>query len=123
MNPLSAVVEAVTFLFHPLFVVGLCALVDWFTSPGEQWAGWVAFWMGIALRCVSAKALRVVATTVGLAGGAWLVHRRWTGRSSKSDSTVRALDPRGYRGFAAAAFGGASTTCTKSSPSFSMPSS
>lgn len=88
MNPLSAVVKAVTFPLQWIFVVGLCYFINWVTSPDEWWAQWVAFGMTIALVCVWARALKVIVATVGLAGGAYLVHRWWTGRSEPVASTV-----------------------------------
>jgi hypothetical protein len=98
MNPLNlldapaAVVKAVTFPFHALFVVGLCFFINWFTSPGHWWAQWVAFGMTIALVCVWARAVRVLITTVGLAGGAYLVYRWWTGRKSKEHADFAGVD-------------------------------
>ena len=82
MNPLSAVIKAVTFPLQWIFVVGLCYFINWTTSPDEWWAQWVAFGMTIALVCVWMRALKVIVATVGLAGGVYLVHRWWTGRRS-----------------------------------------
>ena len=90
MNPLSAVIKAVTFPFRALFVVGLCFVVNWFTSPGAWWVQWVAFGMAIATLCVWARALKVVVATAGLAGGAWLVHRWWTRRRERASRAVDA---------------------------------
>ena len=77
LNPLGAVVRAVTFPIRAVFVVGLCYLINWFTSPGEWWANWVLFGMAIATLCVWFEALRVVAGTVGIAGVAYLAYRWW----------------------------------------------
>lgn len=88
MNPLSAVIKAVTFPFHAIFVVGLCYFINWFTSPGQWWAHWVLFGMTIALLCVWARALKVVIATVGIAGGAYLLHRWWTQRRAADDYSV-----------------------------------
>ncbi len=91
MNPLNplyapaALLKAITFPFKAVFVVGLCYFINWFTSPGHWWAQWVLFGMTIALVCVWARALKVVITTVGLAGGAYLVHRWWTRRATSPD--------------------------------------
>lgn len=82
MNPLSAVTKAITFPFHALFVTGLCFFINWFTSPHVWWAQWVAFGMAVALLCVWARALRVIVTTVGVAGGAYLLTRWWTARKT-----------------------------------------
>ena len=102
MNPLNlldapaAVIKAVTFPFRALFVVGLCFFINWFTSPGQWWAQWVAFGMTIAVVCVWARALRVVITTVGLAGGAYLLYRWWTGRSAQDRGGIRPVDTSGF---------------------------
>ena len=80
-DPLSAVVKAVTFPFHAIFVVGLCYAINALTSPGVWWAQWVALGMGIALLCVWARALKTIVAAAGLAGGVWLLHRWWTGRA------------------------------------------
>ena len=87
LNPLAAILKAFTFPFRAIFVVGLCYFINWFTSPGEWWAQWVAFGMGIALLCVWARALRVVITTVGLAGGGYLIYRWWSQRNGRAQST------------------------------------
>ncbi len=92
MNPLSALIKAVTFPFHALFVTGLCFFINWFTSPGHWWAQWVAFGMTIALLCVWARALRVIVATVGVVGAAVLIRRWWTGRTARG----RAIEPNGY---------------------------
>ena len=92
LNPLAAIVKAVTFPFHAIFVVGLCYFVNWFTSPHAWWAQWVLFGMTIATVCVWARALRVVVETVGLVGGAYLAYRWWTGRRAKAMPVDRPLD-------------------------------
>ena len=83
LEPVAALVKAVTFPFTAIFVVGLCYFINWFTSPGHWWAQWVAFGMGIALLCVWARALRVIVTTIGLAGGGYLLYRWWTQRITR----------------------------------------
>jgi len=92
VEPLGALIKAITFPFHAIFVVGLCYLVNWVTSPGHWWAQWVAFGMGIALLCVWARALKVVLMTVGIVAGAYLIHRWWTGRAARKDDGVVATD-------------------------------
>jgi hypothetical protein len=83
LNPLAAVIKAVTFPFTAIFVVGLCYFINFFTSPHHWWAQWVLFGMVIATIVVWMKALRIIITTVGLAGAAYLIHRWWTGRQEK----------------------------------------
>lgn len=83
MNPFSAakdLTRAVTFPFTFLFVTGLCAFINWFTTPGHWWVQWVAFGMGIALLCVWARALRTALGAGVLAGLAYLAYRWWKQR-------------------------------------------
>ena len=77
-----------------MFVVGLCFFINWFTSPGAWWAQWVAFGMAIATLCDWARALKVVVATVGLAGGAYFVHRWWTQRGRTSAGVDAPAVPR-----------------------------
>jgi hypothetical protein len=85
MNPLDAakdLTRAVTFPFTFLFVVGLCAFINWFTSPGHWWVQWVAFGMGIALITVWARALKVLVATIGLAAIGYFLYRWWQNRTN-----------------------------------------
>ncbi len=84
MNPLTAVndiTKAITYPFRMLFVVGLCAFINFFTSPGHWWFQWVAFGMGIGLLVVWARAIRAVSVAaisaaVGYAAYCWFQHRK-----------------------------------------------
>lgn len=83
MNPLAPAADllrAFTFPFKMIFVVGLCAAINWFTSPGHWWFQWVAFGMGIALLCIWARALRTLVGAGLLAGMGYLAYRWWKGR-------------------------------------------
>ena len=80
LKPLADLSKAVTFPFTLLFVVGLCTIINWFTSPGHWWVQWVAFGMGIALLCIWARALKILIAAVGIAGLGYLVYRWWTSR-------------------------------------------
>lgn len=91
MNPLKAAEDlgkAVTFPFTFLFVVGLCAFINWFTSPGHWWFQWVAFGMGIALICIWARALKILVATVGIAGIGYFLYRWWAGRGVRGGATA-----------------------------------
>ncbi len=87
MNPLSAIpvvseiTRAITYPFKMIFVVGLCAFINYFTSPGVWWVQWVAFGMGIGLIAVWAKAIRAigvaaVAAAIGYAVYRWFARRK-----------------------------------------------
>ena len=98
MNPVKAIEDlgkAVTFPFTSLFVVGLCAFINWFTSPGHWWFQWVAFGMTIALICIWARALKILFVAAGVAGIGYLFYRwRATRSQSKQDSAVAANSTR-----------------------------
>jgi|GEM_PF-1901160 len=83
MNPLTTVsdiTKAITYPLRMMFVVGLCAFINFFTSPGQWWFQWVAFGMGIGLLVVWARAIRAVAgaaivAAVGYAAYRWFLRR------------------------------------------------
>ena len=98
LNPLKDLTRAITFPFTLLFVVGLCTVINWFTTPGHLWVQWVAFGMGIALLCIWARALRILVTAVGMAGIGYLVYRWWNNRRRTSTpSQPMAGHSSGYR--------------------------
>jgi hypothetical protein len=88
LEPVAAVIKAVTFPFHAIFVVGLCYFINWFTSPHQWWAQWVLFGMAIATVCVWARALKVIVTTVGLAGAGYFIYRWWTQRRQRPSGDI-----------------------------------
>ena len=91
MNPVKAIeslTKAVTFPFTFLFVVGLCAFINWFTSPGHWWFQWVAFGMGIALICIWARALKILVATVGIADLSYFFYRWWQGRNERNSAAA-----------------------------------
>lgn len=91
MNPIKAaeaLAKAVTFPFTALFVVGLCAFINGFTSPGHWWFQWVAFGMGIALICIWARALKIAIGAGMLAGLGYLAYRWWKRRADKQNSAA-----------------------------------
>lgn len=94
MNPLSILTRPVSDVFGAvsaigrfIFVVGLCYLINAMTSPGNWWAHWVAFGMGIALIVALARALKSVlgAVIVG-AIGVWLYKRYGAQARAKFDA-------------------------------------
>lgn len=94
MNPLAPAADllrAFTFPFKMIFVVGLCAFINWFTSPGHWWFQWVAFGMGIALLCIWARALRTLVGAGLLAGIGYLAYRWWKGREAGNALAARTM--------------------------------
>lgn len=82
MNPIKPLTDAVTYPFQMLFVVGLCAFINYFTSPGVWWVQWVAFGMGIGLIVTWARAVKFLVVTIGVAAIGYFVYRWWQNRST-----------------------------------------
>ncbi len=97
MNPLKPVnhlFEAVTFPFTAIFVVGLCFIINWMTSPGHWWVQWVAFGMGIALLVKWARAVKTLIGAAILAALGYLAYRWIQRRQENSGAGVGAGESR-----------------------------
>jgi len=92
LEPVGAIIKAVTFPFTAIFVVGLCYFINWFTSPHHWWAQWVLFGMVIATLSVWMRAFRVIVETIGIAGAGYLIYRWWNNRRSKTTATGTTID-------------------------------
>jgi hypothetical protein len=91
MNPLKPVknlVEAVTFPFKALFVVGICFIINAMTSPGHWWVQWVAFGMGIALLVKWARALKTLLGAAVVGGLGYAIYRWLEGRKAKANNAT-----------------------------------
>ncbi len=77
MKPIRDLSRAVTMPFTALFVVGLCAVINAMTSPGQWWFQWVALGMGIATIVALAKGLRVALALGLVAFVGWWLYRRY----------------------------------------------
>lgn len=91
MNPikdLKKLARAVTVPLQAIFVVSLCAFINWFTTPHHWWVQWVAFGMGIAVICAWADAVKVVAKIGIAAAFAYLTYRFL--KRGKPDATAPA---------------------------------
>jgi len=76
MHPLKDLTEAFSMPFRALFVVGICWVVNWLTSPHYWWVWWVALGMGIATLAAWARALRTAAVlALVFFGGRWIYRR------------------------------------------------
>jgi hypothetical protein len=87
MNPLTIVTNltaAITYPFRMIFVVGLCAFINYFTSPGVWWVQWVAFGMGIGLIVVWARAFKTLVLAVGIAAISYFAYRWWKNRGANN---------------------------------------
>ena len=100
MNSLTAVsdiTQAIIYPFRMLFVVGLCAFINFFTSPGQWWFQWVAFGMGIGLLVVWARAIRAVSVAaisaaVGYAAYRWFQHRKEDKENKANKSSAQSVN-------------------------------
>jgi multisubunit Na+/H+ antiporter MnhB subunit len=97
MNPLSFITspatdiaKAVTYPFKMIFVVGICAVVNYMTSPGVWWVQWVVFGMGIGLIAVWFRAAKSIIAAIGVAAIGYFVYRWWKNRG-EPNALKRAL--------------------------------
>lgn len=72
-RPVRNLTQAVVMPVKALFVVGVCALINAMTNPGQWWFQWVMLGMGIAVLVAWARAIKTLAV-LGLVyfGGRWL---------------------------------------------------
>ncbi|MBP6898747.1 MAG: hypothetical protein KBC73_01600 [Burkholderiaceae bacterium] len=77
LRPVHDLTQAVLLPFKALFVVGLCFMINWMTSPGHWWFKWVAFGMGIAVLVAWARAARTLLTLALVAFVGWWIWRRY----------------------------------------------
>jgi hypothetical protein len=90
LNPVKPLTDAIMAPFQFIFVVGLCAFINWFTTPGHWWVQWVAFGMGIAWIVAWARAFKFLVVTVGVAAISYFLYRWWQNRS-QPEAAQRAL--------------------------------
>ena len=86
-KPVTDLTDAITYPFKAIFVVGLCAFINAFTSPGHWWVQWVALGMAIGLLRVWARALKTAITAGMLGGLGYLAYRWWKGRNENAGTT------------------------------------
>ena len=77
MNPVRTVTDAVATPFKFVWVVGICFVINFMTTPGHWWVQWVALGMGVAVIAAWARAIRLLIAAGALAAlGTW-AYRRW----------------------------------------------
>jgi hypothetical protein len=94
LRPVRDLTRAVTLPLQAAFVVGVCALVNWWTFHGTWWVKWVAFGMGIATLLALARGARalLVLAVVGWVG--WKVYQRHGAAArARFDDWVRRAQP------------------------------
>lgn len=84
MNPLGFVTrpaktlyEAAVAPFQFIFVVGLCAFINWMTFAGYWWVKWVAFGMAIHWVVSWAKAAKILLVVGVLALVGYLIYKKY----------------------------------------------
>jgi hypothetical protein len=77
LKPIKNLADAVTMPFKAVFVVGLCALINWMTSPGNWWVQWVALGMGIAVVVAWARAAKTLFVLGVIAFVGWQLYKRY----------------------------------------------
>jgi hypothetical protein len=76
-SPVSDLYKAVVAPFQFIFVVGLCAFINWMTSPGVWWVKWVALGMGIAWIVAWARAAKTLLLIGVVAGVGYFIYKRY----------------------------------------------
>lgn len=84
IKPLSDVMDAVVFPFKALFILAICASINWMTAPHHLWVKWVALGLGIAMVAKFAKALKALLVAGVVAAAGWAVWRWWKNRPARS---------------------------------------
>ena len=79
-SPITYITRAFTYPFKMVFVVSICALVNYLTSPGVWWVQRVVIGMGIGLVAVWARAIKTLVAAIGIAAIAYFAYRWWKNR-------------------------------------------
>jgi hypothetical protein len=94
-RPVKHLVEAVTMPIKFVFVVGLCALINWMTFNGTWWVQWVALGMGIAVLVAWGRALKTLLVLGLVAWAGWTIYKRY-GQAARErfDDWVQKTNPK-----------------------------
>jgi hypothetical protein len=76
-RPIRDITGAIVMPIKALFVVGLCAFINWMTFHGTWWVKWVAFGMGIAVLVAFARAARTLLLLGLVAWVGWMIYKRY----------------------------------------------
>lgn len=76
-RPIHNLTQAVVMPFKAVFVVGLCALINWMTSPGHWWVQWVALGMGIAVVVAWGRAAKTLFVLALVSWVGWKIYQRY----------------------------------------------
>jgi hypothetical protein len=76
-RPVRDLTQAIVMPFKALFVVGLCFVINWMTSPGHWWVQWVALGMGIAVLVAWARAAKTLILLALVAFVGWKIYQRY----------------------------------------------
>lgn len=95
-SPVTDIAKAITYPFKMIFVVGICALVNYMTSPGVWWVQWVVLGMGIGLIAVWLRAAKTVIATIGIAAIGYFIYRWWKNRNAPNAIERALADAKPY---------------------------
>jgi hypothetical protein len=71
------VYRAIRFLFLAPFILLICFIVNWLTTPGQWWVQWAALGLGIAWVLCLLRVLRAIVILGGIAAlAAYLAQRK-----------------------------------------------
>jgi hypothetical protein len=94
-RPFKDVADAITMPFKAIFVVGLCAVINYMTSPGHWWVQWVALGMGIAVLVAWARAAKTIALLALIAWVGYKIYQRYGADArAKYDAWVAKTSPQ-----------------------------
>lgn len=75
--PVTDLYKAIVAPFRFIFVVGLCAFINWMTFSGVWWVKWVAFGMGIAWFVAWARAAKTLLIVGVVAAIGYFIYKRY----------------------------------------------
>ena len=89
--PVETLWNAVARPLRAIFVVGLCYLINRFTSPGYPWWHWVALGMGISVLVAWARAFRTIVLLVAaFYVGRWIYRNHGAQAKARFDDWMAA---------------------------------
>jgi hypothetical protein len=97
-RPIKSLTDAIFMPFKAIFVVGLCALINWMTYSGSWWFKWVALGMGIAVVLAFARAAKTLVVLALVAwGGHWIYKRYGAEARTRFDEWADRTQPQAHQ--------------------------
>jgi hypothetical protein len=93
-RPIRDLTGAIVMPFKAIFVVGLCAAINWMSFHGTWWVKWVALGMGIAVLVALARAARTLLLLAVVGWVGWKIYQRHGAAArQRFDDWVRGAQP------------------------------